>query len=189
MLRSLRSPAVALALAVLAAAPLLAQKDEKIPARPELDAGADTNDAYAYYDFGLDRLRKQPQRAADAFYWASRLSPTWADPYYARRIALHLSDKRQLMRYLTSSKAAQSSRNRAIDSLYNEAMLRNLFEPLQGAASGLRHVALLQGTKAYGVHVRPMKVPARECRFDRCIWSQSASPASGSFPMTNERNC
>lgn len=127
MLRSLRSPAVALALAVLAAAPLLAQKDEKIPARPELDAGADTNDAYAYYDFGLDRLRKQPQRAADAFYWASRLSPTWADPYYARRIALHLSDKRQLMRYLTSSKAAQSSRNRAIDSLYNEAMLRNPF--------------------------------------------------------------
>src|SRR6185436_13771935 len=32
----------------------------------------------------------------------------------------------------------------------NEAMLRNLFEPLQQAAPGLRHVALLQGTKAYG---------------------------------------
>jgi nucleoside-diphosphate-sugar epimerase len=46
----------------------------------------------------------------------------------------------------------------------NEAMLRNLFEPLQRAASGLRHVALLQGTKAYGVHVRPLAVPARENR-------------------------
>jgi len=46
----------------------------------------------------------------------------------------------------------------------NEAMLRNLFEPLAAAAAGLRHVALLQGTKAYGVHVRPMKVPARENR-------------------------
>jgi nucleoside-diphosphate-sugar epimerase len=46
----------------------------------------------------------------------------------------------------------------------NEAMLRNLFEPLQRAATGLRHVALLQGTKAYGVHVRTMKVPARENR-------------------------
>ena len=46
----------------------------------------------------------------------------------------------------------------------NEAMLRNLFEPLQQVAQGLRHVALLQGTKAYGVHVRPMKVPARENR-------------------------
>lgn len=46
----------------------------------------------------------------------------------------------------------------------NEAMLKNLFEPLQQAASGLRHVALLQGTKAYGVHVRPLTVPARENR-------------------------
>ena len=46
----------------------------------------------------------------------------------------------------------------------NEAMLRNLFEPLQQTAKGLRHVALLQGTKAYGVHVRTMKVPARENR-------------------------
>jgi nucleoside-diphosphate-sugar epimerase len=46
----------------------------------------------------------------------------------------------------------------------NEAMLRNLFGPLEKAASGLRHVALLQGTKAYGVHVRPLVVPARENR-------------------------
>lgn len=46
----------------------------------------------------------------------------------------------------------------------NDAMLRNLFGPLQRAASGLRHVALLQGTKAYGVHVRPLVVPARENR-------------------------
>ncbi|MBN9086111.1 MAG: NAD-dependent epimerase/dehydratase family protein [Reyranella sp.] len=46
----------------------------------------------------------------------------------------------------------------------NEAMLRNLFEPLEAAAPQLRHVALLQGTKAYGVHVRPLAVPARENR-------------------------
>jgi nucleoside-diphosphate-sugar epimerase len=46
----------------------------------------------------------------------------------------------------------------------NEAMLRNLFEPLERVAPNLRHVALLQGTKAYGVHVRPLAVPARENR-------------------------
>ena len=46
----------------------------------------------------------------------------------------------------------------------NEAMLQNLFGPLEKAAPGLRHVALLQGTKAYGVHVRPLTVPARENR-------------------------
>ena len=46
----------------------------------------------------------------------------------------------------------------------NEAMLKNLFEPLEQTAAGLRHVVLLQGTKAYGVHVRPLQVPARENR-------------------------
>jgi len=46
----------------------------------------------------------------------------------------------------------------------NDQMLRNLFGPLEQAAPGLRHVALLQGTKAYGVHVRPLTVPARENR-------------------------
>jgi len=46
----------------------------------------------------------------------------------------------------------------------NDRMLRNLLEPLIVAAPNLRHVTLLQGTKAYGVHVRPMRVPAREGR-------------------------
>jgi nucleoside-diphosphate-sugar epimerase len=46
----------------------------------------------------------------------------------------------------------------------NDLMLRNLFEPLEKAAPELRHVTLLQGTKAYGVHVRPLAVPARENR-------------------------
>ncbi len=44
----------------------------------------------------------------------------------------------------------------------NEAMLANLFAAVEQPA--LRHVALLQGTKAYGVHVRPLAVPARENR-------------------------
>lgn len=43
----------------------------------------------------------------------------------------------------------------------NLAMLRNLMEPLLDRG-GLRHVCLLQGTKAYGVHIRPIAVPARE---------------------------
>jgi nucleoside-diphosphate-sugar epimerase len=41
-------------------------------------------------------------------------------------------------------------------------MLRNLMDPLTQAAKGLRHVSLLQGTKAYGVHLHPMPIPARE---------------------------
>ncbi|HTR87469.1 MAG TPA: NAD-dependent epimerase/dehydratase family protein [Reyranella sp.] len=46
----------------------------------------------------------------------------------------------------------------------NDLMLRNLLGPLERTAKGLRHVTLLQGTKAYGVHVRPLQVPARENR-------------------------
>jgi len=44
----------------------------------------------------------------------------------------------------------------------NLEMLRNLMEPLCAAATGLRHVSLLQGTKAYGIHLHPMPIPARE---------------------------
>ncbi|HYL38071.1 MAG TPA: SDR family oxidoreductase [Bryobacteraceae bacterium] len=46
----------------------------------------------------------------------------------------------------------------------NLEMLRNLFDPLEAAAKNLRHVSLLQGTKAYGGHTGAMvPIPAREC--------------------------
>jgi nucleoside-diphosphate-sugar epimerase len=44
----------------------------------------------------------------------------------------------------------------------NEAMLRNLLDALAPAAKGLRHITLMQGTKAYGGHVEPAPVPAKE---------------------------
>lgn len=43
----------------------------------------------------------------------------------------------------------------------NLRMLQNCLEPLLGSRS-LRHVTLLQGTKAYGIHLHPMPIPARE---------------------------
>jgi nucleoside-diphosphate-sugar epimerase len=48
----------------------------------------------------------------------------------------------------------------------NDLMLRHLLGPLARAARGLRHVTLLQGTKAYGAHVRRFDLPAREGRSD-----------------------
>jgi nucleoside-diphosphate-sugar epimerase len=61
----------------------------------------------------------------------------------------------------------------------NDRMLRNLLEPLEKAAANLAHICLLQGTKAYGVHVRPMKIPAREGRSElrevpNFYWNQEA---------------
>ncbi len=71
----------------------------------------------------------------------------------------------------------------------NDAMLRNLLEPLIAAAPGLRHVTLLQGTKAYGVHVRPMKIPAREGRSEmreqpNFYWAQEDYLRSSQVPFT-----
>ncbi|MGE5596672.1 MAG: SDR family oxidoreductase [Hyphomicrobiales bacterium] len=49
----------------------------------------------------------------------------------------------------------------------NAAMLRNLFEPLSRVATGLQHVTLLHGTKAYGLHhpsvgYAGVRIPLRE---------------------------
>jgi nucleoside-diphosphate-sugar epimerase len=43
----------------------------------------------------------------------------------------------------------------------NLQMLRNVLEPLKGSNS-LKHVSIMQGTKAYGVHVHPAKLPLVE---------------------------
>jgi nucleoside-diphosphate-sugar epimerase len=45
----------------------------------------------------------------------------------------------------------------------NLDMLRNVVEPLDSCARGLRHITILQGGKAYGIHINPeIPVPARE---------------------------
>jgi nucleoside-diphosphate-sugar epimerase len=43
----------------------------------------------------------------------------------------------------------------------NLAMIRNVVEPLAEGAR-LEHVTVLQGTKAYGAHLHPIRIPARE---------------------------
>jgi nucleoside-diphosphate-sugar epimerase len=44
----------------------------------------------------------------------------------------------------------------------NAAMLRNLLDAVEPGNPGLRHIAVLQGTKAYGVHLGQMPIPGRE---------------------------
>ena len=103
---------------------------QKEPTRPKLQAQADTNEAHAYYDFALDQLRIDPDKAADALYWATRIDPTWADALYARRIALLLSDPRRLARYWSGDKGVvQSNDIKKIDSLFYYALTLNPFVP------------------------------------------------------------
>jgi nucleoside-diphosphate-sugar epimerase len=44
----------------------------------------------------------------------------------------------------------------------NNAMLHNVIEPLISGKPALKHISILQGTKAYGVHLHPIAIPARE---------------------------
>ena len=44
----------------------------------------------------------------------------------------------------------------------NTLMFQNLTNALSLYSPKLRHVSILQGTKAYGIHVEPMKAPAKE---------------------------
>jgi tetratricopeptide (TPR) repeat protein len=98
------------------------------PKRPQLPAHSDTNDALTYYNLGLDRIQKEPQVAADAFYWATRLNPLHAEAYYARRVALLVSDRRRAARYYRGDRATlRSAEIQRIDSLYLTALTLNPF--------------------------------------------------------------
>ncbi len=52
--------------------------------------------------------------------------------------------------------------NPAEEAAVNRAMLANLLAAVEPAAPGLRHVALVHGTKWYGSHLGPFTTPAKE---------------------------
>jgi tetratricopeptide (TPR) repeat protein len=115
----------ALLLVALFASVAAAQKE---PRRPKLIVGADTNDAQSYYETGLALLKNKPEQAADAFYWSSRLDPNSADAFYARRVALLLSNPIRLAKYWEGDRRTlRSSEIKAIDSLYLHALTINPF--------------------------------------------------------------
>ena len=123
-----RLVAGALALALVALPSAASAQRDKEPRRPKLPNGADTNNARVYYNFALQQLRDSPDKAADALYWATRLEPTWADAYYARRVALLLTDKRRLLKYWGGDRRTiQSDDVRRIDSLFYHALTLNPF--------------------------------------------------------------
>jgi tetratricopeptide (TPR) repeat protein len=118
----------AVAVLLLPAAPARAQQrgDDDAPGRPRLEAGADTNDWQAYYQYGLSHVRQWPDRATAAFYWATRLAPDRAEPMYARWVATWISRRGMLVEYAQGTNA-DSPEARAVDSLQTLALLRNPF--------------------------------------------------------------
>jgi tetratricopeptide (TPR) repeat protein len=110
-------------LALLVAAPAAAQRGE-VPPRPALaSAEADSNDARVYFRLGKDLLESEPQRAADAFWWASQIDPAWAEPLSGLFAARLLANPRRLVRYYDGDpRVLASPEVRAIDTLWVRAM-------------------------------------------------------------------
>ncbi len=108
-------------------ATLQAQKGDA-PKRPNLGVGADTNFAPAYYAYGISMIEQDPERAAAAFYWASRIDPSWAQPLYARRVALLIAHPSFLVGYLNGTRRYIDSKEaRSIDSLELRALMLDPF--------------------------------------------------------------
>lgn len=111
-----------LALSLLVATPLSAQRDTR-PPRPQLEAGADTNEAALYYNLGLALLRRDARKAAHAFYWAAELNPASAEALYAQRVALLMARPNMLMGYWQGDRRTLRDREvQRADSLYLRAL-------------------------------------------------------------------
>lgn len=107
------------ALSLIAAAPLstlAAQRLGPAPRRPRVES-PDTNDARAYFDYGVRFIKDKPSAAADAFYWAARIDPGMADALYGRRVGLIMSDEGQLRRQFTSNRKNPTKKDLQLDSL------------------------------------------------------------------------
>ncbi|HSU93668.1 MAG TPA: hypothetical protein VLI43_08140, partial [Gemmatimonadaceae bacterium] len=124
----MRTWTVVMAVAALLAPALAAQKAPKIPTRPRLDPGADTNDARSYYQYGVRQISSKPDESVRAFYWASRIDPSSGEVLYAMRAAgLMAMSTDALVDYLDYSAKKRKPEYLALDSLLYRAYTINPF--------------------------------------------------------------
>jgi len=91
--------------------------------RPSLKAGQDTNSAIAYYGYALSILARDPVKATQGFYWATRLNPELPEPWYGLWAASVLSlPDLKLNEYQAGARTwEQDSVLHAVDSLRDRA--------------------------------------------------------------------
>jgi Tfp pilus assembly protein PilF len=102
------------------------------PAQPDIPCCSDPKDPDTFIALGGGMLdRGHADSAAAAFYWASRLDPTLAHPYYARSVALLLTYARQVQQSYSDIwlpiTSVPLARVAFIDSLRQEALTRDPF--------------------------------------------------------------
>jgi hypothetical protein len=173
----MRAVSAILACLALLAVPAAAQKAviSGVPPRPDLDAAADANDAAAYLRHGIAKLKTHPAEAANAFYWASRLEPELAEPLYARRIALMLSNPKRMVEYIDGNrKVIESAEMRSIDSLYYRALTRNPFL-YRNLDRHLWEAYIADWARTIQQNSRPGRMDRRSIEFEIQSYLQTAS--------------
>jgi nucleoside-diphosphate-sugar epimerase len=114
------------------------------------------------------RVTAVSRRAPPEIFGARFVSLDLADPRACAEVAAGLGDVTRVVYAALYEKPGLVSGWFDPDQIgRNQAMLANLLTPLLDAAAGLRHVTLLQGTKAYGAHAGRLDTPAREDRSER----------------------
>ncbi len=104
--------------------------------------------------------RRRPQRLPPT---VEHVAVDLADPASAEAAAPRLAGVTHLVYAALYEKPGLFAGWRERDQMErNLTMLANLMDKGLGGGGGLRHVSLLQGTKAYGAHVHPIAVPGRE---------------------------
>ncbi len=88
---------------------------------------SDTNDANALYEWGLRTIVRDPSSAADAFYWAARINPAYAEPLYGRRSAILLRDVTTMRELMSQGRKKPSKELQRLDSLQLRALSLNPF--------------------------------------------------------------
>jgi tetratricopeptide (TPR) repeat protein len=174
-----------LALVLTNTSGLPGQAADPLPPRPRLDGGADIRDANAYYRFGLSVLDHDPALASDAFAWATRIDPTWAEAWYARHAALLLRDHRRLRRYWNrDERLLKSPEIRHIDSLYLYALTLKPF--LYRSLDRLMLLAMVEDA-AEEIARRSGGTNA-EVRYDIDSWMQTAPLTMRAWRAYCDRN-
>jgi tetratricopeptide (TPR) repeat protein len=174
--------------ALLPLGAVMAQSTE--PSRPQLAAGSDPKHWEPYFDVGERIFKQTPMGAEAAFYWASKLDPTRAEPLFARYAAFFTRTKQEDVRgyFRGDEEVLRRPEILRADSLRVLALMRNpfvhrgleilIFDRLPGGFADDRDtrawIAYSNGEfpKAVDLHTRTIERDGRNARwrrFDRAL--------------------
>ena len=108
---------------VLAAFAVAARAQAGPPVK-QLPKDADPNDWVSYYEYAVKVFSESPDKAYDAFRWASRIDPTRAEPFQGMWSAFWMKHRDPFLDYLDGAKEVIERP----DVIHNDSVLWHAFE-------------------------------------------------------------